>query len=41
MQGLFRSTDRDIRRIMRENLKKSRIKRMDSEWADRWLEVLA
>lgn len=37
MERWFRSSDKDIKWIMRENLKKNRLQKMDREWADRWL----
>ncbi len=30
------SADKDVQWIMRENLKKARLARMDSEWAEKW-----
>jgi hypothetical protein len=35
MEKLARSGDRDIRRVLRENLKKKRLSTMDPEWVDR------
>ena len=34
----FEVDDPDIQWVMRENLKKNRLKRMDPEWVDRWSE---
>ncbi len=36
MEGWFASDDRDIRWIMKENLKKKRLERMDAEWVRTW-----
>ena len=36
MQKWFVSTDKDICWIMRENLKKNRLVRMDAEWVSKW-----
>lgn len=36
MERWFSSTDRDVRWIMRENLRKKRLKRMDKEWVSSW-----
>jgi HEAT repeat protein len=36
-----RSTDRDVRWVMRENLKKNRLARMDPEWVASWQAHLA
>ena len=36
MEKWFMSKDRDIRWIMRENLKKSRLARADVSWVTRW-----
>ncbi|MBA3873794.1 MAG: hypothetical protein H0X30_32070, partial [Anaerolineae bacterium] len=37
MEKWLASSDKDIRWLMRENLKKDRLKRMDSAWVDRSL----
>lgn len=36
MEQWFASDDRDVRWIMRENLKKKRLARMDAEWVATW-----
>ncbi len=36
MEKWLASPDKDIRWIMRENLKKARLERMDAEWVRRW-----
>ncbi|MEJ2263738.1 MAG: hypothetical protein P8X95_09850 [Anaerolineales bacterium] len=36
MEKWFASQDKDIRWIMKENLKKKRLSRMDPAWVDRW-----
>jgi hypothetical protein len=36
MENWLASTDPDVRWIMRENLKKNRLVRMDAMWVDRW-----
>ncbi|HSR34573.1 MAG TPA: hypothetical protein VLY63_28725 [Anaerolineae bacterium] len=36
MERWFSSTDRDIRWIMKQNLSKKRLKRMDAEWVETW-----
>jgi len=36
MERWFSSTDKDVRRIMKENLKKKRLERMDKDWVNRW-----
>ncbi len=36
MEKWFKSKDPDIRWIMRENLKKNRLVRLDTEWVGRW-----
>lgn len=38
MEKWLNHPDRDIRWIMRENLKKARLARLDSEWVRRWQE---
>jgi len=40
MEKWFTLTDQDIRWIMRENLKKARLQRLDSAWVAKWLERL-
>jgi hypothetical protein len=40
LERWFTNTDPDIRWIMRENLKKKRLERLDPEWADTWLKNL-
>jgi hypothetical protein len=37
MEKWLASTDKDIRWIMKENLKKNRLVRIDSEWVKNWL----
>jgi hypothetical protein len=41
MENWFASPDPDIRWIMRENLRKNRLARLDSQWTARWLTELA
>ncbi len=41
MEKWFSSDDPDVQWIMRENLKKDRLVRMDIEWAGRWIAKLA
>jgi len=41
MEEWFAVPDRDVRWIMRENLKKRRLARMDSAWVDRWRREMA
>jgi hypothetical protein len=36
MEKWFASADKDIRWIMRENLKKSRLARLDAAWVAKW-----
>jgi hypothetical protein len=36
MEKWFASDDADVRAVMRENLKKERLKRMDAAWAREW-----
>jgi hypothetical protein len=36
MESWFSSSDADVRWIMKENLKKDRLARMDAEWVRRW-----
>jgi hypothetical protein len=40
MEKWFASNDRDIIWIMRQNLQKNRLARMDHEWVERWLAQL-
>jgi hypothetical protein len=40
MERWFSSGDADVRWIMKENLKKDRLVRMDAEWAERWIAKL-
>jgi hypothetical protein len=40
MEKWFAHADKDIRWIMRENLGKSRLARMDAEWVARWRSML-
>lgn len=40
MEHWFSSTDKDVRRIMRENLKKNRLVRMDKAWVEACLAQL-
>ena len=40
MQRWFASEDPDVRWVMRENLKKQRLVRMDADWTAGWLERL-
>ncbi len=37
MENWLVKPDKDIRWIMKENLKKNRLKRMDPQWVDRWM----
>jgi len=39
MERWFTSSDPDVRWIMRENLKKKRLERLDPEWTHRWLKT--
>jgi len=36
MEKWLQTSDKDIRWIMQENLKKKRLERMDSDWVDKW-----
>jgi hypothetical protein len=36
MEKWFASQDADVRRVMRENLGKARLRRMDPDWVERW-----
>lgn len=40
MEKWFGSTDKDIRWIMKENLNKNRLRKVDGAWTERWLEEL-
>jgi hypothetical protein len=40
MERWLSSGDPDVRWIMRENLKKDRLARMDAEWVERWIAKL-
>lgn len=40
MERWFTSTDKDIKWIMKENLKKERLRKMDPSWVKRWEDVL-
>jgi hypothetical protein len=40
MEHWFSSEDKDIRWIMRENLKKNRLTRMDAKWVEHWKDRL-
>lgn len=40
MGSWFESDDEDVRWIMKENLKKKRLVRMDPEWVSRWLAIV-
>ncbi|MCD1294024.1 hypothetical protein CUJ83_03320 [Methanocella sp. CWC-04] len=37
MEKWFSADDKDIRWIMKENLKKNRLLKMDREWVDKWM----
>lgn len=41
MEKWLVSADKDIRWVMRENLKKNRLARMDAEWVGRWRNLTA
>ena len=41
MEKWLRSSDPDVRAVMRENLKKDRLKRMDAAWTAKWTRQLA
>ncbi len=41
MEKWFASQDRDVRWIMKENLRKDRLVRMDARWVDKWRTKLA
>ena len=41
MQRWFASPDKDVRWVMRENLKKDRLLRMDRAWVEKWQAALA
>ena len=40
MESCLTNADKDIRWIMKENLKKKRLVKMDSRWVDGWLEEM-
>ena len=40
MERWFLSEDRDVRWIMRENLKKNRLARIDANWVEYWKDRL-
>lgn len=40
MERWFSSADKDIRWIMKENLSKNRLRKMDDEWVEKWLPVI-
>ncbi len=40
MERWFAGTDPDVRWVMRENLKKTRLARMDADWVARWVQQL-
>lgn len=41
MERWFASQDPDVRQVMRENLKKKRLERIDAAWVEEWLVRLA
>jgi hypothetical protein len=41
MEKWFQSTDRDVIWIMKENLKKNRLQRIDPAWVERWTKRLS
>jgi hypothetical protein len=41
MERWFSSTDKDVRRIMKTNLKKKRLERMDLDWVNVWIAKLS
>jgi hypothetical protein len=41
MERWFLSEDRDVRWVMRENLKKNRLARIDADWVEYWKDRLA
>ena len=41
MERWLSSTDKDVRRIMKENLKKNRLLKMDKAWVEAWLAQLS
>ncbi len=41
MEYWFASEDKDIKWIMRENLKKNRLVRVDKKWVEHWQDRLA
>jgi hypothetical protein len=40
MERWLTSTDKDVRRIMKENLKKNRLRKMDKAWVEACLAQL-
>jgi len=40
MEGWMSSEDRDVRRIMKQNLKKKRLNQADSNWTETWISFL-
>ena len=36
MEKWFTTADKDVIWVMRENLKKNRLARMDSQWVEKW-----
>jgi hypothetical protein len=36
MESWLASSDRDVRWVMKENLRKNRLKRLDAAWVARW-----
>ena len=41
MERWFTVEDRDVRWIMRENLRKNRLARMDAKWVEYWKDKLS
>jgi hypothetical protein len=41
MERWFASQDRDVRWIMRENLRKNRLERMDAKWVEYWQDKIS
>ncbi len=41
LEKWFAHEDQDIRRIMKENLKKNRLHRLDPDWTERWKSLLS
>ncbi len=40
MEGWFMHHDKDVRWIMKQNLAKKRLTKMDAEWVKKWQEEL-